>query len=147
MHPAEERLARAGRPQDPVHGRIGEDFVVAGALQCGLADELGGVENCFLAACQKTTGLQARIYRYYIAALLEWDGGLDRYYIPSNVQISEREASAATAACDVEIIEAELSMPWILPVPAARVLAIWMSRTPSVVVSVCRKKLGMRRAG
>jgi hypothetical protein len=51
--------------------------------------------------------------------------------VPSNVQILEMAESEFAAFFAVAIMDSELSMPWILPVPLASVWAIWRLRTPS----------------
>lgn len=54
-------------------------------------------------------------------------------YVPWKVQMCEMLglADAAAAFLAVAIMDSELSMPWILPVPLERVWAIWRLRTPS----------------
>lgn len=46
MDAAEESLASVGRAENPVHGGIGEDFVVICRLKLGSGGQLGGIEDC-----------------------------------------------------------------------------------------------------
>jgi hypothetical protein len=54
-----------------------------------------------------------------------------RRLVPSKVHIFEMEGSTPAAFLEAEIMASELSTPWILPFPVARVLAIWRLMIPS----------------
>ena len=61
------------------------------------------------------------------------------------MQILAIEGSAEALVVEVLIISAELSTPWMVPVPLDKVWAILRFRTPSINVSMRRAELVGRK--